>query len=98
MAGESIRFLETDVFSQVWVCRRCFGKERQDLLCTVKMQPKCSSENSIQRENDWMEPEVAGGQGKDRVKAENTSGLPQGAGAHERVPMDPVLCISVVIL
>lgn len=45
-----------------------------------------------------METEVAGGQGKDRVKAENTSVLPQGAGAHERVPKDPVLCISVEIL
>lgn len=98
MAGESIRFLETDVFSRVWVCRRCFGKKRQDLLCTVKTQPKCSSENYIQGENDWTETEVAGGQGKDRVKAENTSVLPQGAGAHERVPKDPVLCISVEIL
>lgn len=34
--------------------------KRQDLLGTVKIEPKCSPEDSIPGENNWMGPERAG--------------------------------------
>lgn len=92
------QFLGNDVSSQVCICSRCPGKKDR----TYRAHLKCIS-NAVLR-TPFKEGIIAWDQ-RGKVNGESNGlrlktleSCHKWAGAHQRVHMDPILCISVVIL
>lgn len=73
------------------------GNKRQDLLGVFKMHPKCSSQNSVQGENDYMEPGCMGDGKRQGLRLRALPSCHKWAGAHLRVHShfctDTVKCV-----